>query len=235
VLELQEVHEIIEGARHDPVEKEVIENAIQVMLTHQIIYADTSTVRREIYDLLRREHIFFERFFNAMGVRFAVDQRTSMISLSMTNSARFYGVRLNRRKKDETIVMLALRLAYDDGLRAGTVDDTGRIPSDTDELFDRIRTIGNCEPPTEARLAEILKELRRRGGILVETPDKLDHITPLTVLPGITILVDDVFVAGVTVWAEAGAPGDVFEYLAGRHAANEDEPAPVNSNIEEAI
>ena len=52
------------------------------------------------------------------------------------------------------------------------MDDMGRVETNTDEIFDRIRTLGKVEPPPEQRLEEILKWLRKRGGVLLHDPDR---------------------------------------------------------------
>ena len=117
--------------------------------------------------------------------------------------------------KDETLVLLALRVTYDEGLRAGLMDEVGRVETNTDEIFDRIRTLGKAEPPAESRLEEILKSLRRRGAVLLHDTDRAERLTPITVLPGICILVDDTFTASIVKWVDLGAPDDFFAWNAG--------------------
>ena len=143
--------------------------------------------------------------------------------IALAPGATRYGWRLSRLKKDETLVMIALRLGLDDGLKAGQMDELGRVETNTDDLHDQIKTLsGGAEPPRlETRLLEILKDIRRRGGVLVGEPDKTERITPLIILPGMTILVDDAFVTGVVRWLESGAHGDVFEALADQEAEKE--------------
>jgi Domain of unknown function (DUF4194) len=223
MLELDDVRDLLEGRRGaPPVDKNDIELAIQALLTHQIVYPDTSLLRRDIYDLIRRHNMFFERYFNAMGVALTIEPSTGMIAL--VRGANRYGWQFSRLKKDETLVLLALRLTFDEGLRAGIMDEAGRVETNTDEIFDRIRTLGKAEPPVESRLEEILKWLRKRGGVVVHDPDRAERITPVTVLPGIRVLVDDTFAANVAVWIDQGAPdGDFFAWHAGQRE-------PVQSN-----
>jgi len=213
--ELDEVHELLEGRRGTaPVEKDDIEIAIQALLTHQIIYPDTSSLRRDIYDLIRQHSRFFERYFSAMGVGLTIEQSTGMIAL--VRGRNRYGWQFNRLKKDETLIMLALRLALDEGLRAGQMDELGRVETNTDEIFDRIRSLAKVEPPGETRLEEILKWLRKRGAVLLHDSDRIERVTPLTVLPGIRIMVDDEFAASLTRWVDLGSPGDFFAWTGER-------------------
>ena len=82
MLELDELRDLVEGRRgNPPVEKADIETAIQALLAHQIVYPDTSLLRRDIYDLIRRHSTFFERYFSAMGVGLVIEPPTGMIAL----------------------------------------------------------------------------------------------------------------------------------------------------------
>lgn len=224
MLELSDVRDLLEGYRgNPPVEKDEIEIAIQALLTHQIVYPDTGLLRRETYDLIRRHNTFFERYFNAMGVGLTIEPSTGMIAL--TRGKNRYGWQLSRLKKDETLVLLALRLSFDEGLRAGLMDETGRVETNTDEIFDRIRTLAKAEPPGEARLEEILKWLRRRGTVFLHDPDRIERITPITILPGIRILVDDVFTEALTRWVDQGASDEFFSWQAAQDKPPTDEPS----------
>jgi hypothetical protein len=221
MLELDEVRDLLEGRRGNaPVDKNDVEIAIQALLTHQIIYPDTGLLRRDTYDLIRRHSLFFERYFGAMGMGVTIEPATGMIAL--VRGQNRYGWQFNRLKKDETLILLALRLTLDEGLRAGLVDDAGRVETNTDEIFDRIRTLAKVEPPGQSRLEEILKWLRKRGAVLLHEPDRLERITPVTVLPGLRILVDDNFAATVIKWVDLGAPDEFFAWNAGlRERADE--------------
>ena len=237
MLELDEVRELMEGRRgNPPVQKNAIEIAIQALLTHQIVYPDTNLLRRDTYDLIRRHNTFFERYFSAMGVGLSIEPSTGMIAL--TRGPNRYGSQLNRIRKDETLIMLALRLTLDEGLRAGLMDDMGRVETNTDELFDRIRTLAKVEPPSEARLEEILKWLRKRGAVLLHDADRIERVTPVTVLPGTRVLVDDEFAVSLTKWIELGAPGQFFSWkseqrddVKGRTAASA-APEDVSDDLE---
>lgn len=44
--------------------------------------------------------------------------------------------------------------------------------------------------------------------------DRVERLTPVTVLPGIGILVDDVFTASVVKWVELGAPEEFLAWSA---------------------
>lgn len=231
MLELEEVRDLLDGNRGDAVEKPEIEGAIQALLAHQIVYADTPGFRRRWFELVRTNQMFFERYFNAMGHRLVVEPATSMIALSAGETR--YGWRLNRLKKDETLVMIALRLTLDEGFRAGRMDESGRVETNTDEIHDQItRLSGSQEAPLRPRLEEILKWLRRRGGVLLGDRDTAENIVPVIVLPGIRILVDDAFIDAIRTWIEEGTVGDVTEAAAQSKVI---EPAESAASVESSL
>lgn len=205
MLELEEVRDLVEGHRGNGVDKAEIESAIQALLAHQIVYADTPGFRRSWFELIRTTQMFFERYFSAMGHKLVIEPATSMIALAAGTTR--YGWNHNRLKKDETLVMIALRLTFDDGYRAGRMDETGRVETNTDEIHDQITRTANSDAPTRPRLEEILDRLRRRGAVIVGDRDTIENVVSVTVLPGIRILVDDGFIDGLVQWIESGAAG----------------------------
>jgi hypothetical protein len=213
--ELQEVEALIEPDRGTPVPKEAIETAIQALLFHQVIYEDTRAIGKT-YDLLRRHRGFFERYFAAMGHRLVFEQREALIALLPGEGA--YAWRERRLSKDETLVLLALRMLLENGFKAGQMSETGRVDSTTDELHDVIRTLAGTEPPNEGRLIEILREFRRRGLVRIGDRDMVERVTPIVVLPGVRLLCTDAFARAVAAWVAAGAEergdADLFDFAA---------------------
>ena len=125
MADLQDVEEILEGGRlHRPVDREVLATAIQALLFHQVIYEDLDRIGHRAYDALKAHRGFFERYFAAMGYRFVHSAREQMFALVADGPQ--YGSAKARLKKDETLIMLALRLLLENGMRAGTMDGLGR-------------------------------------------------------------------------------------------------------------
>jgi len=108
-------------------------------------------------------------------------------------------VNMARLKKDETIVLLVLRLLYAEGI--SSLDDRGRVESTTDDIHDRLRSAGE-EPPTIKRLIEILKLFQRKGIVRIGENDPEEQLLQLTIMPGVTVLVPDVYVEAVIQWLE---------------------------------
>ncbi len=218
LLELDEVQELLDGGRGEAVDRDKLESTIQALMFHQCLYDDTPGLPKHIVPLLRKKRSFFERYFSPMGYKMIVDHREQLIVLSQVGVG--YGWKQTRLKKDETLVLLALRLLIDEGLRSGNMNELGRVETTTDDIFDLIRTLGKTEPPTETRLDEILKFLRRKGAVRIGDRDRGERVTEVTILPGIRYHVPDAYIEGIILWIERGAPEeeDIFDFLARQRA-----------------
>jgi hypothetical protein len=109
-----------------------------------------------------------------------------------------------RLRKDETLVLLALRLAYEEGLRDHRVTTEGVVECTTDDIAESIRTATRSDPPEETRLLEILRLFSRKGALRLGERDKAEKLTPLMVLPGVGVLSPDAWMEHVRAWASAG-------------------------------
>lgn len=218
--DLREMAAVLSGGGGlQPVERETVENAIQALLHHQVVYDDTPGIARSALDAIRRHRSFFDAYFSAAGFNLRIEAREGMIALEPRG--RVYGWRQNRLRKDETLVRLALRLAYDDGLRLGVVDGAGRVEASVGDLAEMFRSLAGAEPPTEARLREIIVEMQRRGGVRLSREGEAEA---LAIMPGIRVHVPDTYIAAVSEWVAAGCPGgDVFARPAAAPDASDDD------------
>lgn len=232
---LHEAQSVIEAelrrphAGRAPSEEEVaaqLQTAAQVLLLHQVVYADTPGIG-PTYDLLRRHRVYFGRLFETLGYELMIEAETQSVALLPGDTN--YGWKQVRLRKDETLVALVLRLLLEEATGHGEIDDLGRAETDTDSFYDRYRTLAGEDPPAEARLAEILRDFQRRGLVRVGDRDREEQVTPVTVLPGIRHIVTERFAFAVADWCARAADGaeadggDVFAHIeALRQAATAD-------------
>ena len=99
---------------------------------------------------------------------------------------------------------LALRLLYEEGLRDHRAGTDGIVDCTTDEIVEKIRTVARNEPPEEGRLADILRLYAKRGGLRLGERDRVERVTPLSLLPGLTVLASDAWMERLRAWSEAG-------------------------------
>lgn len=205
-LELKEFAEIVDASEarrgRDQTTEEDLQRALQALLLHQCIYSDRPMGGRP-YTIVMRHRDFFEKYVGALNYKLVIEQRDGLAAIRPKSSG--FGWRENRLKKDETFVLLVLRYIFEDATRRGEMDETGRVDTNTDELYDAYKTLSGTEPPSESRMKEILWMCKHRGLVRPGDPDRDERITPVTVLPGIRVVITDTFVEAVIDWVEKGA------------------------------
>lgn len=219
MAELKEVEAILDAG----VEEEDLQSALQAILFHQCLYEDWP--HAPAYRLLSRHLAQVRPILAAFGYRLSHHTAARMLTVEAVSAV--YGVQLGRMRKDETVMLLVLRLLYAEGI--SSLDDQGRVEITTDEIHDRLRTAGE-EPPSIQRLHDILKSFQRKGLVRVGERDPVEQLIVVTIMPGITVLVPDVYVEGVIQWLEqqedlgteasgAERPSSLLEHVADHRAA----------------
>ena len=181
---------------------EELTRTLQVLLKAQVIYADTPGIGRS-YELARHYAPFVTDYFACLGYALAVSHRDQMVSLSPVPDAPRHDIASERLRKDETLVLLALRLLYEEGLRDHRVGTDGIVECTTDAIVEKIRTAARNEPPDEGRLGEILRLVARRGGLRMGERDRIERVTPLALLPGLAVLASDAWLERLRGWSQA--------------------------------
>lgn len=192
MVESREVTAILEAGT----EEEELQAALQAILFHQCLYEDWP--HAPAYRLLRRHLVHVQTIVGAFGYRLAQHPAAHMLALEPRGA--IYGAHMSRLRKDETVVLLMLRLLYEEGI--SSLDDRGRVEITTDDIHDRLRSAGE-EPPPVNRLQDILRVFQRKGLVRVGERDPVEQLLVITIMPGVTILVPDVFVDAVKQWADA--------------------------------
>lgn len=197
MTELREVAAILDSGKVDEAD---LQSALQALLFHQCLYEDWPHV--QAYRIIARHLGHVRPIMAAFGYKVTHNPVSSMLVLQPSGAV--YGVQLGRLKKDETIILLVLRLLYAEGV--SSLDEYGRVEMTTDDVHDRLRAAGD-EPPTMPRLIEILKMFQRKGLLRIGDRDAVEQIVVLTILPGITMLVPEVYVAALVRWLEGRGAG----------------------------
>lgn len=192
MAELREIAAILDTGK---VSDEEVQSALQALLFHQCLYEDWPYP--PAYRLIARHLGHIQSIVGAFGYRLVHHAVAAMLVLEPGGVV--YGVHMARLKKDETVVLLILRLLYAEGV--SSLDERGRVDSNTDEIHDRLRTAGE-EPPAINRLTEILKGFQRKGLVRLGENDPEEKVLQLQIMLGVTVLVPDVYVEGVIQWLE---------------------------------
>ncbi|MCZ7861463.1 DUF4194 domain-containing protein [Agrobacterium salinitolerans] len=220
MVELREFSQIVDGEWPEtPVgaktpSADELTSAIQVMITRQVIYSHTKGLGGT-YEIVKTYGSFFDRYFKAMGLRFISSPRDQMVALSVPQGETRYDAVYERLTKDETLILLSLRLVWEEAVANQDIAEGGICETTTGDVIDRFKSATQLEPPNEGRLMDILRLFQRRGAVRVGKRDSVERVTPLSILPGVVVLAPDTFL-------------DDLKLLAAGPNAAIDEPANQN-------
>lgn len=220
MVELREFSQIVDGEWPEtPVgaktpSADELTSAIQVMITRQVIYSHTKGLGGT-YEIVKTYGSFFDRYFKAMGLRFISSPRDQMVALSVPQGETRYDAVYERLTKDETLILLALRLVWEEAVANQDIAEGGICETTTGDVIDRFKSATQLDPPNEGRLMDILRLFQRRGAVRVGKRDSVERVTPLSILPGVVVLAPDTFL-------------DDLKLLAAGPNAAIDEPANQN-------
>ena len=197
MAELREIAAILDTGKVDEAD---LQAALQTLLFHQCLYEDWPNA--QAYRIIARHLAQVQPILGAFGYQVVHHPVAHMLVLRL--SGVVYDARMTRLKKDETVVLLVLRLLYAEGL--GSLDDHGRVEITTDDVHDRLRAAGD-EPPIMARLIEILKLFQRKGLVRLGEREPEEQLWVLSILPGVAVLVPEAYIERLVQWGEGRAGG----------------------------
>lgn len=209
---IEEFEKIVEGdwkggsiAGKRPNADEMI-RCTQALMTRQCIYASSPGLGRT-YELIKAYSSYFEAYFACMGYRLTVSPRDQMVALSVPQDQSRYDAAYQRLSKDQTVVLLALRLMWEEGVNNQDVQEGGIVETTTGDLIDRIKSVTQASPPDERPLLDTLRHFQRNGVVRVGERDRVERISPLMIMPGVNVVAPDGFIEDLKLWLAAPEPG----------------------------
>lgn len=210
--EVAEFSQIVDGDWPHPItgrrpNEDELRRALQALLTRQCIYAHTPGLQR-IYEIIRIYSPFFSNYFGTLGYTLVVSARDQMVAIAVPQNESRYDTVYERLRKDETLVLLSLRLMWGEAIASQDIGDAGIAATTTAELVDRIKNVTQQEPPDESKLMDILRMFSRHGAVRVGERDRIDRVTPISILPGVSVIVPDSYLNELLLWAAQPADED---------------------------
>jgi hypothetical protein len=209
-LELKDLRDLLDKAGTyrpgrgipEPPDENEVARCIQTMLARQCIYpAQPAFTRLHKIMACPDYQGFFQRYFAAMGLELHHDTKSGMLALKVPSAdKRRFDWQHARLKKDETLVLFVLKLSYEEGFQARTMNAEGGVEITTDDLVDKLDAVAKTRIE-ETRLMAILDMLKRKGMVAVGEFDPVERIRLLTVLPGIEIACPEHYVQLIAEWA----------------------------------
>ncbi|WP_209509488.1 DUF4194 domain-containing protein [Ruegeria sp. HKCCE4150] len=183
------------------------QKAARQLIEKQVLHADDRM--KSVYRLICRHEPYFDRLMHGLGYVLLIDSIYEYIIVMPGNIDG--ATRRGKLKKDESLLLLTLRIMWEESSRDGEMDDLGRIFIDTDALLDRLTALGGGDTPSKSRLKEMLDLWRANGFVRVGEEDREEEIIPVTIMPAIKHLVTPDLVKEIEAFLDAEDPeSDVF-------------------------
>lgn len=207
-MPLLEVTSIL--SKHDSIEEEDLARAAQALLARQFVYRE-DWGQSETYDLLRRFNGYYKDLFAALGFELVVDDTSQLIGLLTPHSLARPLLRL-----DETLMLLTLRLAYQEEWDRYNLGERGAVQTRSSELLAKYETVGRRQKPQITRMREIMTGFEQRGLVKTGPWDTLTLDMDVTIRPAILYVAGDGYLAALEAFsgedgAVVGADSDLVQ------------------------
>lgn len=157
-----------------------------VLLERQFLYADQSLDKKHYHRVIG--HIpYFTNLFDAINRRLVYDQDYGLVGILPQE-----GARVVQLPQDETLMLLCMRLLYEEGVEKFEASH-GSVFSDTETLLTRYQTLTLRDRPGLVRLREILRTFSRFG--LIEVQEERDRVIALQLRPALRLVTSEGYLA----------------------------------------
>lgn len=148
------------------------------------------------FDRIVSNQDYFKDLFASFGFRFIFNDGwgyAGYVSPTAFNNSRV--------PTQETIVLLCLRLLYNEGAEKGYfVDSSAQILVEEEEIQTVFSSLGGSRTLKPGELREILTTFKRKGLVSFDQNNSLQVSVDVQIRPTITEVVDDSFLAHLEVW-----------------------------------
>jgi len=179
--------------------------AANALMNRQFLFAgDYGTIG--IYETLTdaRTQRYFEGLFDALGYRFKRNDQDQWVGLVPDVET----VGPGSLKIEETLVLLALALVWQERVNAGEVGGRGVVEASSHEVFDRLSAIvTRKDRMKERRFIDIVTEFKRRGFVQIGERDEESGDVMLEIRPMIREVAGEDILGRIRSFAEAAAAG----------------------------
>lgn len=140
----------------EELEKE-LRHAAQLLWRVQFLY-EGDWASKSAYDLIRRYTPYFENLFDALGYRVVGRPNDRLIGLLAVDAPARQSMKL-----DESLLLLVLRLYYEEALKRFEINESGEVEVDSETLLSVYEDRTRRSRPGIGRMHEILTGFRQRG------------------------------------------------------------------------
>lgn len=167
-------------------DKDDLRVAATVLLEKQFIYLSNQNERKH-YLTIAGETRYFEKLFEQLSRSVFIDRILGYVALLPNQGAKSISL-----KQDETLMLLCLRLIYEEGIENFAAHE-GAVTTSSDKVIDRFATETRLEQPNLTRFREIMTLLKRHGIAAAKKESEGKNMT-ITIRPAIRHVVNDDYI-----------------------------------------
>ena len=179
----------------DPDQAQRLRKAAADLLGAQFLHAAEARDRAS-HAVIVEHYAYFAQLFDALDMRLVRDDDFGYVGLVPGSDYV-----LPSLKQDETLVLLLLRLLYEEAFDRMEAEG-GTAWVDANALADRYHTLLRREPPRKGRFGEILTLLRRHGLIRLGDEDGYSGLPRIQILPNVRVVTSDATLKALEAFAQ---------------------------------
>jgi hypothetical protein len=212
---LRDLEKIVDEADSSGGNGETLERdlraAAQLLWRSQFLY-ESDWGAKTAYDLIRRHAAYFDNLFEALGYRIVgrpVDRFVGLLAIDLP--AR------QSMKLDESLLLLVMRLYYEEALKRFEVNEAGEVEVESEALLEVYEERTRRQRPLIGRVREILVTFRQHGLVRVEEHEDRRSFT-LFLRPALPMVVAEDTLASLENFVANKNEGTPVENAAGGSA-----------------
>lgn len=167
-------------------DKDSLRAAATTLLEKQFLYLANQSERKH-YLVIAGETRYFEKLFEQLSRNLFIDRNLGYVALLPNPGAKSLSL-----KQDETLMLLCLRLIYEEGIENFAATE-GAVTAASDKVVARYTTETRLEQPNLTRFREIMALLKRHG-IASATKQSEGKNMMITIRPAIRHVVNDDYI-----------------------------------------
>ncbi|TCM16077.1 uncharacterized protein DUF4194 [Novosphingobium sp. PhB165] len=194
---LYDLEELLDRPQNRDLTKEMMVKAADRLLAQQCLFRDDYNASGT-YDLIVRHKGYFGGLFDALGRDLVIKPDEMMIELRPQDSLTRTMLSL-----DETIILLALRATFEQGVVSMSQEEFGLIATTSMEVLERYdQWVARPRPPWP-RVRKILEAFRKRRFIDLGEDIPLENGVAITIRPAIRSVTGEAYQARIAEWIAA--------------------------------
>ncbi|SDL24717.1 protein of unknown function [Geoalkalibacter ferrihydriticus] len=196
---LKDLKRIVE--QNELIEADHLRRAAAVLLERQFLYSDADKDRK-VYSALVNFSDYYRSLFDAMNHEYIHDREIGMVGIlprGRTNSLRL--------KKEEALLLLTLRLVYEDALENFRIKNNCAYTNSEKVLAKYEVSTGVDKRPLLTELRRILNDFRRMG--VIDDIEENERVIDFRIRPAIRYVLNESWFRTLEVYAGIQSAGNL--------------------------